>query len=247
MTSVVLSRPNGTQDQVPSSQRIEPGSVNIPIGRLPKTATTTSPAVDEISVDFLRRFNDALSKKDVLVIPDFFLPYCFWRDHLALSWDFRTLKGQKIISDFLAKEGCKLKSIAIDRSSPFLSPQFGPFLPVADAKGITFFIKITTEVGTGRGIVRLAEDDNTWKIFMLSTVLTELTGHEEFAGHQRPEGVEHGPHLRRKNWKEQREADVGFAEKDPAVLIIGASTLVLNRFSRMTESFPIWYKSDLLT
>lgn len=223
MTTTLPSRTNGSQEQVASSQRIEPGSVNIPIGKLPKTAITTSPAVDEISEDFVNRFNEALSKKDTKALTNFFLPENgFWRDHLALSWDLRTLKGAAAISDFLAKEGVKLKSIAIDRSSPFLSPTFTQILPTNDVKGIVFFIKITTEDGTGRGVVRLAEEEeNNWKIFTFTTVLTDLHGNEELVGHRRPRGVEHGHHPERKNWQERREANAEFADGDPAVLVIG--------------------------
>lgn len=215
-----------TFEEIPSSQRIEPGSVNIAIGKLPQTAITDSPAVDHICDDFVNRFNDALRGKDIQSIANFFLAEVgYWRDQLALSWDFRTLKGTATISEFLAKEGVKLKSIAIDRSSTFRSPVFAPFFSISEVKGITSFITITTEVGIGRGMVRLAEEADTksWKIFTLSTVLTDLDGHEELTGHRRPKGVEHGHHPKRENWHERRLAGLNFDSASPAVLIIGKS------------------------
>src|SRR2546430_10546384 len=50
-----------------------------------------------------------------------FLQESYWRDHLGLAWDFHTLKGPKNIVAFLesSKNGCRIKSIAIDKSSPF--------------------------------------------------------------------------------------------------------------------------------
>ncbi|KAF2186609.1 FAD/NAD(P)-binding domain-containing protein [Zopfia rhizophila CBS 207.26] len=104
-----------------------------------------------------------------------------------------------------AEPGSKIN---LDASSLFKAPTFGPIDAWGDAKGVQFFITFETEIGTGQGVVRLAEEEWTWKTFTVYTALTELKAYEKPAGKRRAMGVEHG-------WVE-------FEEKDSRVLMIGA-------------------------
>lgn len=115
-----------------------------------------------------------------------------------------------------------MSHVAIDSSTAFRAPHFGPIDGVGEAKGLEFFIKFTNDVGSGQGVARVAEESSgQWKFFTLYTALTELNGHAEHARHRRPQGVEHGGDPNRKNWKERRAAESDFAEKEPQVFIIG--------------------------
>jgi hypothetical protein len=58
---------------IPSQDRVEPGSVNIPVGEFPVTASTTSIAADIIAVELTNNFNHALATKDYHVISNLFL------------------------------------------------------------------------------------------------------------------------------------------------------------------------------
>ena len=52
--------------------------------------------------------------------------------------------------------------------------------------------------------------------------MTELKGHEELTGFNRPDGVEHGMHASRKNWKDRRIiAENVEGDEEPTVFIIG--------------------------
>lgn len=246
----------------PSSQRVEPGSVNIPVGKLPSPPKSPPTDVNAIADAFVNHFNQTLSSKDVQGITRLFdADNSYWRDHLCLSWDLRTWKGQKKIAEFL-QGGCRLKSIEIDRSSAFRAPHLSPL-------GIEFFIKCTTDVGTGQGIIRLTEDaSGEWKIFTIYTVLRHLSGSEETLGRKRPQGVAHGENKGRKNWHDRRTADTKFEGRDPAVLVVGAGqggltsaaqlkmldvdTLVIDRNERVGDNWrnryhqlvlhdPVWY------
>jgi len=203
-----------------SSQRCEPGSVNIPVGKWPATADDTSVDANGIATKVVNEFNQALEKKDYKAVANLFVEDGYWRDHLALSWDLRTLKGREKIASFL-NEGCRLTKIEIDTTSDLRAPQVAPLDGTGDVKGIQFFVNFTTEIGAGQGVARLAERDGQWKVWTLFTSLRELAGHEEPTNHRRTKGVEHGGKPDRKNWLERRKADADFEDSDPAVLIIG--------------------------
>ncbi|KAJ4513954.1 hypothetical protein HRR83_004881 [Exophiala dermatitidis] len=216
-----------------SKDRCEPGSVNIPVAKWPKTAQTTSVDANAVANKIVDTFNNALANGDTQAIADLFLDDGYWRDHLGVSWDLRTLKGPKKIAEFLADVGCPLQKIEIDRSSAYRSPQLGAFDGTGDVKGIQFFFNFTSKVGAGQGVARLAERDGQWKIFTLFTTLRELKGHEEAVGPRRSKGVEHGGKPDRKNWLERRRAEINFENKEPTVMILGAGQGGLTAASRL--------------
>src|ERR1700688_4738008 len=48
--------------------------------------------------DWLGRLASALAKADSAALRRLFLPDGYWRDHLALTWDFRTFGGPALIA-----------------------------------------------------------------------------------------------------------------------------------------------------
>jgi thioredoxin reductase len=206
---------------IASSERPEYGSVNIPLGEYPATSKNSSVDAEKVANEITSRFNDALSNKDNDAIADLFLEdKSYWRDHLAVTWDFRTSKGHQNIKKLMDEAKVRLTKIELDKTSTFRAPKFGPIDAWGDVNGVQFFIKFETEVGRGEGIINLAEQDGEWKIFTIYTALQELNGYEEPVRHRRPRGVKHGGDPLRKNWKERRDAEK--EEIDPRVLIIGA-------------------------
>jgi cation diffusion facilitator CzcD-associated flavoprotein CzcO len=206
---------------ITSSERPEYGSVNIPLGEYPASSKSESVDVKKVADDIVSKLNDALSSRDNNAIATLFLTdKSYWRDHLALTWDFKTSKGVQNIKRLLDDAKVRLIQIEVDNSSAFRAPKFGPIHDWGDVNGISFFIQFETEVGRGEGVVNLAEEDGQWKLFTMYTALRELKGHEEPVRHRRTRGVKHGGDPARKNWKERREAEKESLE--PKVLIIGA-------------------------
>lgn len=202
-------------------QRPEYGSVNIQIADYPQSSKSDSVDANKVADDIVTKLNEALSKKDNSAAAKLFLAEkSYWRDHLALTWDFRTSKGSQNIKTLLDEAKVPLQKIEVDRSSAFRAPKFGPIDAWGDVNGIQFFINFETEVGRGEGVVNLAEEDGQWKAFTIYTSLQELKGHEEPVKHRRTKGVKHGGDPARKNWRERRESEK--EDIDPRVLIIGA-------------------------
>jgi hypothetical protein len=215
---------------VPSSMRVVPGSINLPVSKFPSVPKPAESDPQKVVEDFVKSFNQALNKGDYQAISNLFGEPSFWRDHLALSWNFRTSTDSKGVLAFLqecgaSKDGPSLKSISIDDSTAVRKPQIAPVDGTGEVLGVQSFLKVETAVGSGNGLVRLVQDKGRWKVFTLYTTLQELKGHEEATYARRPRGVEHGGQRDRKNWVERREAASEFSDdSEPAVLVIGISS-----------------------
>lgn len=201
-----------------------PTPVNIPVHKFPSAGSSPSDPAG-IASEIVKSINDALSKDDVIALANLFLDDSYWRDHLTLSWEFRTFQGKDKISTFLKETGCNVKSIEIDTSNAFTSPRIGSFDGVGEVKGVEFFFTFKAKQGTGKGTCRLSEDNQgKWKIFSFFTQFRELNGFEEPAGPRRSHGVQHGGKPDRKNWLETRQAESNYDEgREPTVLIVGQS------------------------
>ena len=209
-----------SQSHLPSKYRIEPGSVDIPIGVLPPTSTSTPSNPQEIAQTLLTKLNDSITKKDTASVAALFSENSYWRDHLCLSWEFRTLKGAASLAKFATQDGSPV-SLEIDTSSAFRCPRAGPIDAFGEVNGIETFVNVKTSFGKGTGIVRIAQHGEEWKLFTVFTTLLEITNHEEAIYGRRPVGAQHGTQLGRTNWQDRRNADIDFEGKEPAVVIVG--------------------------
>ncbi|KAI0177562.1 hypothetical protein BJ166DRAFT_26200 [Pestalotiopsis sp. NC0098] len=214
------------------TRQIAPGSVNVPIPEWPKNTSTASVDADEIATKVIGSLNLALDRGDNAAAAGLFMNDGYWRDHLCLTWDLRTMKGVSKIKGFL-DQGHNLKSIDVDRSNPNRAPKFTALDPDETVKGVQFFTTVTTQQGSGRGLVSIVDDSGDWKIFTCFTTLNELTGFEEATGHNRPKGVQHGAMPSRKNWLDRRKDEMEFQDQDPEVLIIGCGQAGLTMHARL--------------
>ncbi|KAJ5681980.1 uncharacterized protein N7477_001920 [Penicillium maclennaniae] len=202
-----------------SRERVEPGSFNIPLGTFPQTCSETPEDPDRIATSVIDQLNSALGGKHTNTLSELFIENSYWRDHLCFSWDFRTLKGRDAIVKFVTGSSSAIK-FEIDRSSAFKAPHNGPIDAYGEVHGIEFFVIVTSNVGHGQGVIRLAQQGTEWKIFTVFTSLEGLTGHSEAVNSSRPAGVQHGGQVGRTNWKERRIIDENFEEKQPSVLVV---------------------------
>lgn len=203
-----------------SQDRVEPGSCRLPPAKFPPPNSTESVNPDQVASELVDQLNAALSSNSYQTLTNLYSSSGYWRDHLCLSWDLRTLKGAADIITFLDGRQPSIQ-FEIDRSSAVRAPQIGPIDSFGDVLGVQSFLKVTTEEGRGRATLRLTQEDGKWKVFTLFTSLEELKGHKESINRHRPIGVQHGEDPSRKNWLENRIADMNFEEKAPAVIIVG--------------------------
>ncbi|EPS95682.1 FAD/NAD-binding domain-containing protein [Fomitopsis schrenkii] len=213
---------------------------------------------NKVATEWFAKFASAASAKDTSKIVDSFLADGWWRDHLALSWEFRTFHGV-----------AKIKKFLDDQLAPFdfsnVKLRAGAVLkqPYPDLAWVQALFDFETNVGTGSGVVRLVPTaSGEWKAFTLYTTLDELKGFPEKTGPQREFLPNHG------KWLNLREEERSFSKGDPAVLIVGGGqsgleaaarlkmlgvpTLVVERQNRIGDQWryryealclhdPVWY------
>jgi hypothetical protein len=211
-----------TAVEVSSSNRVEPGSFPLRLATLP----TVSPAPEDansVAELWVASINKALGSPEIPNISEVFCLESYWRDQLCLSWDFHCLQGPEKISSLIknSKEGCRIRSVSLDKSTVSRSPRTSI---LGEAHAVQSFLNVVTDVGYGKGVVKLVNENGTWKAFTLFTFLEGLRGHEEVTGSRRPNGVEHGEHTSRLNWLDRRNVEEDFEGNDePTVLIVGKS------------------------
>ncbi|PVH75490.1 dimethylaniline monooxygenase (N-oxide forming) [Cadophora sp. DSE1049] len=255
-----------TSQAIPSYQRVEPGSVNLLVADLSQIKAVKPEEVDQATEQWVSSFNKAIQSSNLDGLTDLFLLEAHWRDHLCLAWDAHTLKIPDMIK-FL-KKGCRLRDVAVDKSSEFRSPTVTVLDGQGKIPGIQTFLTIQSDIGAGLGVARLVQQGKALKCFSLFTSMRELRGHEETIFGRRPEGVAHGGQPGRKNWLERREAEENCEDSEPTVLILGAGqggltpaarlkmlgvqTLIIDRNPRIGDNWrnryhqlvlhdPVWY------
>ena len=173
-----------------------------------------APDTPQARVDaWLARFEAALASGDVAAAAALFATDSYWRDLVAFTWNIITVEGRAGVTDLLEHtlESAGARGFATEE-------------PPGEADGVlTAWIRYETEVGRGRGLLRLVEEDGEDRAFTLLTTLYELKGFEEPRGTHRPMGAEHGASKHRTTWKErqQQEAESLGSTTQPYVLVIG--------------------------
>ena len=251
-----------------ASDRSEPGSINVTPAVFPPTIQKIPSSPAEVAEAVVKAFNESLTSKNYSKTASFFTRDGYWRDHLCLSWNPQTLKSTEKIQAALEKE-CRLKSISRDDNTALKAPQIAPLDKAGEVQCLQFFITFDSKFGTGRGVVRMTEDDSgsSWKILTFFTTLDKLKDYEEATGHNRPNGVDHGDERDETNWKDKRQASTD-GDYNPTVLIVGAGqggltvaarlkmlgipALLVDKNSRIGDSWrnryhqlvlhdPVWY------
>lgn len=217
-----------TAVEVASADRVEPGSFPLRLATLPAPSPVPHNEVQSIAEAWVSSFNETLKSPSLDNIANVFLSESYWRDQLCLSWDFHCLQGpEKVYSLFKSsKGGCRMKSVCLDASTSLRAPIASA---VGDSPVIRAFLTVETDVGHGKGVLRLVNENGKWKAFTLFTFLQGLNGQEEVTGKKRPNGVQHGEHVSRANWQDQRKAEEAFeGDQEPTVIIVGKYPMFYN-------------------
>ena len=190
---------------------------------------------DDISVaveNWLTQFEQALATPADGLLETLFHPDSHWRDVLALSWNLQTVSGANAILKELKRHAARAAPTGLridpDRRAPRQVTRAG-------TSSIEAIFKFETAIGRGDGVVRLTPDiaDGTMKAWTLLTTLEELKGFEEQQGNSRPRGEAYSRNFRGPNWLDQRQAAAAYADRDPAVLVIGGGHSGLSIAARL--------------
>ena len=184
---------------------------------------------------WLDAFERTLSKSDPTALAVLFVADSFWRDVLALSWNLQTLAGHEAIAQALAALAPRAAPASFE-----IAPNRAPPRQVtrAGSNCVEAIFNFETATGRGSGIVRLvpdAADGDRLKAWTLLTALDELKGFEEQLGTSRPRGQAYSRDFRGPNWLDLRNAARDYADRDPAVLVVGGGQAGLAIAARLKQ------------
>ncbi|KAM6504081.1 hypothetical protein JOM56_001024 [Amanita muscaria] len=180
---------------------------------------------DKALGEWLQQFKSHLESGNVEGVVDTMAEGAFWRDILALTWNFRTFHGIPKISQFLTDRLALAKVKNLKLQNPSYTELQRPYPDLAWVQGLFQF---ETDVGSCSGVVRLIpQKDGKWRAHSILTTLDDLKGYPEKTGHFRKQGTF------RSNWSAMRAKEQEYADRDPTVLIIGGGHCGLETAARL--------------
>ncbi|RDB27058.1 putative indole-3-pyruvate monooxygenase YUCCA3 [Hypsizygus marmoreus] len=202
------------------------------IASLPDTVDATA-----IAKEWLTAFSKHAEAGDAQALSTLFVPNAFFRDMLALTWDFRTFSGIQRITQFLTDRLPAVHPRAFVLRDPedkdnkaFLGLQ----QPFEDLAWIALMFDFETDVGIASGIARLvpvpsaSQGEIEWKAHTVFTNLEDLKGFTEAIGPLRSFEPNHG------KWEEERKREAEFVGgKTPSVVIVGGGQSGLEVAARL--------------
>jgi putative flavoprotein involved in K+ transport len=208
---------------------------------------------------WLQDFEAALRQRDPAAAAGLFLPDGHWRDIVAFTWHVTTVTGTAQIRGMLTDTAAATRPMHMRIDPRRTAPRW---VSRAGTDAIEAFFQFDTAVGRGNAVLRLAPDSRipgALRAWTLSTTLEELTGHEERIGERRPTGPSDYRDFGAENWLDQRRKAAAYADRDPAVLIVGGGqaglalaarlnvlqvdTLVVDRHARIGDNWRERYHS----
>jgi len=202
---------------------------------LPDVVVTEIQSPKEVVQRWLTAFQAAFDSGRAANVAALFHEDGWFRDHLAMSWDFRTLRGPSKIAQFLEPllGKAKLHSLKIQESGKFAPNKQEP---ISGLEWVESMFSFDTGAGSGKGMVRLvALQNGSWKAHMVYTALQDLHGCVEAEGEHRPHGGNNSLKggVSEGNWYERRQRQKKFMDEQPQVLLIGAGQSGLNLGARL--------------
>jgi len=208
---------------------------------------------------WLFSFEAALRTADASQIGALFHDECYWRDVLAFTWHLSSAQGSGPIGTALAaaqgRTDARHFRVPQDRRTPRRVTRVG-------IDSIEAIFEFETAIGRGAGLLRLSAtpgSDGEMRAWLVSTVLDEISGHEERIGARRPTGAAYSRNFGGDNWADMRRKAVAYENREPAVLVVGGAqsglaiaarlnqlgvdTLVVERLPRIGDSWRRRYHS----
>ena len=176
----------------------------------------------------------AVDADDPQLFAELIDPDGWWRDLLAVGWDFRTVQGagriSREIGPLLAAAGAR--GFALTTRTPLALSE--------DARGelLSAFFEFETAVGSARGLVRFTSTGDParpWRAWTVLTHLDSLRGFEEGIGANRPMGARHGEWVDRVYWGDRQRDRIELPGDETDVLVVGAGQAGLMLAARLDQ------------
>jgi len=206
---------------------------------------------------WLGRFGNALAARDPAAVTALFRPDGHWRDVLALCWRLATVSGAPAIESLLRETLAAARPHGV-RLPPGRTP---PRRVVrAGTEVIEAIFAFETAFGVGSGVARLVPDPSAPGTLCAWTVVTTLDAlHPAQGGAASRNAPEYSRKFGSDNWLDRRKTAQAYADRDPAVVVVGCGhaglaiaarlgqlgvdTLVVDRGARIGDNWRNRYHS----
>jgi len=193
----------------------------------------TQDALSGIVEIWLADFGRALAGPDADAVARLFREDGWWRDLLAFTWDIRTVGGAAEIGAALAGRAAETGAAGFRIDPARTTPRS---VTRAGEECIEAIFRFDTARGPASGVLRLTgEDGEAPQAWTLMTALDQIAGCEEAVGDARPTGESYSRDFRGPNWLDRRQAAAAYADRDPAVLVVGGGQAGLSIAARLTQ------------
>jgi cation diffusion facilitator CzcD-associated flavoprotein CzcO len=192
-------------------------------------------APDQAISDWLGEFEAALTATNTTAIAKLFQPDGIWRDVVALTWHLKTTLTAGDIAKALVQEAASTEPVGFAIAEGRTPPHW---ITRAGVKTLEALISFTTKTGRCSGVLRLVanpEVPGTMLAWTLITTLDELKGFEERINDLRPSGENYSRSFGAGNWLDMRNEVSAYADRDPAVIVVGGGQAGLAVAARLGQ------------
>jgi cation diffusion facilitator CzcD-associated flavoprotein CzcO len=191
--------------------------------------------IASIVESWLAQLEEALAEPGRARLEILFHADSYWRDVLALTWHIETVNGSDAISQELATHAGRARPAGFKIDPHRTAPRK---VRRAGTDAIEAIFSFETAQGRGSGVLRLTPDtdeSNAFRAWTLLTSLDEIKGYEERLGRSRPQVKAYSRDFRGPNWLDMRKAAAEYADREPAVVVVGGGQAGLSIAARLTQ------------
>ena len=182
--------------------------------------TATETLAKSAAQRWLGDFATALACRDGARIAALFANECHWRDILAFTWNLHTTSSPGAIAHRMLPSWARTAPHGLELAKGRTPPRY---IERAGTKAIEAIFTFETVIGPCNGVVRLVSEGGAPRAWTLMTALDEIRGHEDPANGKRWQDVDWKRNFGGENWADRRRRAVAYADRDPAVLVVGAA------------------------
>ena len=224
-----------------------------------------------VAQHWLTNLEIACREKDAKAFRNLFAEDGFWRDVMAFTSDFRSIRGANIEQAAKVRASAHLdddrRSILLtllnqDRlgltdARNFVFSQIQPSLsdPFPDVTFLNLHANFETSLGPSYLVANLVYKEGEWQAYTVFTLLEGIHGHPMRVGADRFRGT----HNDQESYDERRARECEYKDRDPDTLVIGGGhnglavaaqlkalgndALVVDTFKRVGDNWRLRYSS----
>ncbi|MDO8399109.1 MAG: NAD(P)/FAD-dependent oxidoreductase [Bradyrhizobium sp.] len=198
-------------------------------------------------------FSRSLAGGDAAALRALFVPDSHWRNLCGISFDIATFSGAGKLADQLCRRARAVAAAGFEIDTGLFMPRRAV---VAGQEVIEAIFRFDTANGPAVGVVRLLPSPGAPpKAWTLSTVLDIDRIGAAKSGNIEP--TSHSRDFAKRNWLEERQAEIAFEGREPDVLVVGGGhagisaavelkrlgldTLVIDRQQRVGDNWRLRY------